>query len=329
MRRPQDVLVLRALGIGDLLTGVPALRGLRRAFPDATVTLAAPGWLTDLVRQVSAVDRLLPTEGLVDLDWTGDPPEVAVNLHGSRPDSTAPLRRLRPGTLFGHAETGVAGPCWRADQHERVRWCRLLRYYGSTADPEDFVLPTPPAGPTTGVTVVHPGASHVARHWPPERYAAVARWLVAQGDRVVVTGSAAERGLARTVAKQAGLPDRDVLAGQTGLGELAALIAHADLVVCGDTGVAHLASAYRTPSVVLFGPVPPRLWGPPDRPWHRALWAGRIGDTFADHPDPGLLSISVDDVIGAARAVRSDVDRTEVTACRLPGSASSERVTSG
>ncbi|WP_260615114.1 MFS transporter, partial [Streptomyces sp. WAC05292] len=47
---------------------------------------------------------------------------------------------------------------------------------------------------------------------------------------------------------------------RTGWG-LAALVAHARCVVAGDSGVAHLASALRTPSVVLFGPVAPRLWG--------------------------------------------------------------------
>jgi uncharacterized protein YjbJ (UPF0337 family) len=54
------------------------------------------------------------------------------------------------------------------------------------------------------------------------------------------------------------------------------------------------------PSVVLFGPTPPAEWGPPpDRPWHRALWAGRRGDPHAKAPDAGLLAISVEDVLAA------------------------------
>jgi ADP-heptose:LPS heptosyltransferase len=68
--------------------------------------------------------------------------------------------------------------------------------------------------------------------------------------------------------------------------------------VCGDTGVAHLATALGTPSVVLFGPTAPARWGPPpDRPIHRVLWAGAEGDPHADRPDPGLLRIGVDDVL--------------------------------
>ncbi|MBA2575354.1 MAG: glycosyltransferase family 9 protein, partial [Euzebyaceae bacterium] len=85
-----------------------------------------------------------------------------------------------------------------------------------------------------------------------------------------------------------------------GVMELAAVVAAAGRVVCGDTGVAHLATAVGIPSVVLFGPVPPSRWGPPaDRPRHRALWAGGTGDPHAPRPDPGLLRITVEDVVAA------------------------------
>src|SRR4029453_232522 len=55
-------------------------------------------------------------------------------------------------------------------------------------------------------------------------------------------------------------------AGQGGVPPIARLVAAADRVVCGDTGIAHLATALRTPSVVLFGPTSPALWGPPPHP---------------------------------------------------------------
>ena len=62
----------------------------------------------------------------------------------------------------------------------------------------------------------------------------------------------------------------------------------------------HLATALGTPSVVLFGPTPPRLWGPPpDMRRHIALWSGAVGDPHAHRPDPGLLALTVPDVISA------------------------------
>jgi ADP-heptose:LPS heptosyltransferase len=110
----------------------------------------------------------------------------------------------------------------------------------------------------------------------------------------------AEAALAAEVAERAGLPDDAVLAGRTTTLELAALVAAARVVVSGDTGVAHLATAYRRPSVVLFGPVSPELWGPPPRPQHVALWHGDApGDPWGTTLDPALARIPVDEVLAA------------------------------
>jgi ADP-heptose:LPS heptosyltransferase len=117
---------------------------------------------------------------------------------------------------------------------------------------------------------------------------------------VAITGSAAERPLVEAVASAAGLPSEAVLAGRTDLTALAAAVAAAGRVASGDTGVAHLATALGTPSVVLFGPTPPQVWGPPaTNPSHISLWAGRRGDPHAADPDLGLLAITPDAVIDA------------------------------
>ncbi|MBE1461593.1 glycosyltransferase family 9 protein [Kibdelosporangium phytohabitans] len=278
-----NIVVLRALGLGDLLTAVPALRALRRAYPAATITLAAPAWLADVVDRIDAVDRLEPTEGLVPIRWRGPAPGIAVNLHGSGPRSTDLLSRLRPRRLITHR-------LWIEDQHEVDRWCRLLAEHGIPADPQDLRL-----GETEhrGHVVVHPGASHGCRRWPAERYAAVVRTL---DEDVVVTGDTSEKDIVEAVAGSVPTRVGGDLAG------LLDLIADARLLICGDTGVAHVATAYGTPSVVLFGPVSPAHWGPRSTP-HRALWHGHTGDTFADRPDPGLLMISVAEVLSAVAQV--------------------------
>ncbi len=302
------LLVLRALGLGDLLTAVPALRGLRRAFVGHELVLATPRWLGPLVGLVDVVDRHLPVGELEPLPATlTDRVDVAVNLHGSGPQSARLLLARRPGRLvtFAHPQVpdAAGGPVWRDDEHEVVRWCRLVEAAGADADPTELDLRAPtPTGPVAaaarGATVVHPGAKSGARRWPAGRFAAIAARERRRGRRVVVTGSAGERALALEVAGAAGLPETDVLAGRLDLAELAGVVAAAGRVVCGDTGVAHLATAMGTASVVLFGPTPPTTWGPPveraDR--HRVLWAGRRGDPLADEPFAGLLALSVDDV---------------------------------
>ncbi|MFJ8902771.1 glycosyltransferase family 9 protein [Streptomyces sp. NPDC102370] len=305
--RPR-VLVLRALGLGDLLAGVPALRALRRGFPGYEVVLAAPADLGPVAEATGAVDRLLPASAPGravprTLDWTGPPPDVAVDLHGNGPPSHRLLQALRPPRLFAfaHPQTpDIEGPPWYRDEHERDRWCRLLRAYGLDADPADLLLPRPHApSPAPGAVVLHPGAGAPARCWPVERYAAVATALSERGLRVVVTGGAHESDLVARLAKQARLPDTDVFAGGPPFERLSALVAGARAVVSGDTGVAHLAVAHATPTVTLFGPVPPAHWGPPAHPRHLALWHGPEGDPHAGRPDPALLRITPDEVLDA------------------------------
>ena len=113
----------------------------------------------------------------------------------------------------------------------------------------------------------------------------------------MITGSGGERHLCADVAAGAGLSEDSVLAGRTDLLDLFALVAGAAVVVCGDTGVAHVATAVGTPSVVLFGPTSPAHWGPPEGRRHRVIWKGGRGDPHASTADPGLLRIAVADVM--------------------------------
>ncbi|HEV2767596.1 MAG TPA: glycosyltransferase family 9 protein [Acidimicrobiales bacterium] len=294
------LVVLRALKLGDLLTAVPALRALARAYPEHHRVLAINAGLAPLVELTGAVHEVVDTGELAPLAPELHRADVAVNLHGQGPQSTALLGQTRPRRLVAFGVPGC--PQWRPGEHERHRWCRLLGEVGIPADPDDFRLARPAREAPAiarGATVVHPGASTAARRWPAERWAAVAAAEAAAGRPVVVTGSAVERPLAEQVAASADLPAGSVLAGRTDLVDLLAVVGAAERVVCGDTGVAHVATALAVPSVVIFGPTSPAEWGPPASGPHRALWAGHTGDPLADERFPGLLDVSVADVVAA------------------------------
>lgn len=299
VQKVRTAVVLRPLGLGDLLTGVPAIRAVRAAVPEHRLVLATTEALEPLARLIDAVDEVLPARELEPLDWSGPPPVLAVDLHGKGPASHVVVAGLRPERLLTFDSPGYPGPTWYADEHEVHRWCRLVSEgLGVPADPDALDLAVPPVPPPVrDVAVVHPGAAYPGRRWPPDRFAAVARVLADAGHDVRITGGPAEVELARSVAAAAGLGTDAVLAGRTTTLELAAVIAAARVVVCGDTGAAHLATAYRRPSVVLFGPVSPALWGPPPREQHVVLWHGDgTGDPWGADLDPALEKITVEEV---------------------------------
>jgi ADP-heptose:LPS heptosyltransferase len=293
-------LVLRALGLGDFFTGLPALLLLRRALPEHRIVLAAPTVLAPLAQLAGTVDAVVQAHELEPLRAAPRRPALAVDLHGNGPESRRLLQDCEPARLIAFGQGGVR---WRADEHEVAHWCRLLVEGlplppGTQYPSAVHALPVPDRAPVaTGATVVHAGAKAAARRWPAERLAALAILLKADGHDVLITAGPRERDTARAIGAAADVPVLDDLT----LLDLAALIAHARLVISGDTGVAHVATNYATPSVVLFGPISPALWGPPPDPHHQVLWHGDgTGNPHADEPDAALLAITVAEAHAAA-----------------------------
>lgn len=322
-----SVLVLRALGLGDALTGVPAIRALRRRFPGRRLLVACGPAVGRLLVHFGVADGYLPTDELDPLPAM-PPPAVAVDLHGRGPASHAVVTATGAGqvlTFASPADGYPRGPRWEPDEHEVWRWLRLVGSIGAIGGREDLRLGPPPEPDPAGPVVLHPGAASGSRRWPVSRWSAVAAHARQRGRTVVLTGSRTDR--ARTAAVTAGVPASlrsgiTDAAGHLGLVELVATIRSAALLVSGDTGAGHVATATGTPSVLLFGPTPPQWWGPIlDRDRHRVLWPadpGYRGDPHAERIDPVLASISVEDVLEAGGALLRDPPARRSRAVAVP-----------
>lgn len=160
--------------------------------------------------------------------------------------------------------------------------------------------------------VLHPGATAASRRYPPERFGEVAARLAREaGVPVLITGSSSERDLVAAVI-QAAAPGARAhlhdLSGSLTLGELAALIERASVLVSNNSGPVHLASALGTPVVDLYA-----LTNPQHTPWqtpHRVLfrdvecrWCYRSVCPQQHHAC--LLGVAPGEVVQAALELRA------------------------
>ncbi|MEC5406064.1 glycosyltransferase family 9 protein [Paraburkholderia sp. MPAMCS5] len=341
---PRRIVVFRALQLGDMLCAVPALRALRAAAPRAHIALIGLPWAQTFVeRYADLVDELIVfpgAEGFPEQPETNrDLPafhermrarrfDLAIQLHGSGGIANDLLLQFGARAYAGFVQPheprrdGVF-IAWPDELPESERYLALMSALGAT--PEDRRLSFP-LGDSDGdeyaaiaathgieahrLVLVHPGAQLPSRRWPAERFAEVADQLAADGWQIAITGTAAEASLTGAVLGAMTAPALHV-AGTTSLGGLAALVAHARLVVCNDTGISHIAAAMATASVVIASGSDTRRWAPLDHARHRVL---------ADYPPcrpcmfrecpyghPCALNIGVDQVVETARAQLAEV----------------------
>lgn len=158
-----------------------------------------------------------------------------------------------------------------------------------TADLRDFAI-------------LNPGAGWGAKQWPPERYGQVARELAKEGLRALVNYGPGEEELASAVETASEGAARKI---SCSISELVALTRRACLFVGGDTGPMHLAAALQVPVVGIFGPTNPARNGP----FGTRAMVLRSASSMTSHarrsePEKGLLEITTEEVVAAARQLR-------------------------
>ncbi|WP_151636682.1 glycosyltransferase family 9 protein [Noviherbaspirillum aerium] len=302
----QRIAVFRALQLGDMLCTVPALRALRAAAPQASITLVGLPWASSFVQRYHRyLDDLLVFPGCPGFpeqparlqEMPGFLAEaqarrfdLAIQLHGSGGVSNPLTVLLGAKRNAGFHAQGQYCPDpaafthWDEREHEVLRYLRLMEFIGAPPQGEQLEFPLTADDhaslrrshaelPAPGSYVcIHPGARMLTRRWLPQRFAEVADRLAAAGMKIVLTGSPDEAEVVRTVHGTMRMPALN-LCGKTDLGGLAALLAQARLVVSNDTGISHVAAAVATPSVIVSCGSDPGRWAPLDRERHQVIHA--------------------------------------------------------
>lgn len=155
------------------------------------------------------------------------------------------------------------------------------------------------------LVLLHPGAGWGAKRWPAQRYGAVAASLAGRGYAVVVNRAPGEEALAAAIREASGDAALEIT---TDMGELIAMTRRSVLAIGGDTGPMHLACALGKPVVGIYGPTDPARNGP----WGVPFRVLRHPESRRDHarrhqPEPGLLTITADEVLGAVDELMQSV----------------------
>ncbi len=286
-----ELLVIERGQIGELLVVTPALRALRKAYPEARITVMARPRSAPVLIDNPAVDRLLPISekeaagfaGVMRLSaWIRAKRfDAAFILHTSFRSAlivawgAVPVRAglTTEGRGFLLTHKAPRDPdAYRADEHLKVvsavgiaddgRETEMHLTDEEIAEARELLGGL---GDRRPLVALHPGASHENRQWPTERFAELgARLADGFGATPFYLVGPKEEALAEAVAawwKERGRPEPPTFAPKN-VRILAALLAESDGAVTNNTGPMHIAAAVDTPCVAIHGPTPPARWQP-------------------------------------------------------------------
>ena len=288
-----NILVRGTNWVGDAVMSVPALRELRRLFPDARIALHTRSWAEGIFRDVPFIDEIVAFDKtdskfadafsqareLKARDF-----ELAVLFPNSF-ESALVAKLAKIPRRFGYAKEArsflltdaVSIPPWKSERHEVFYYLNLIgeiekAYFGTRTVEQTAPEPAlrvsderraearrflTSAGFDLAGRIVALGVGSTnsrAKRWPAARYALLNDRLQRElGAQVALVGARDEREVAEEVFEKSAIKPI-ILTGKTNLAEAVAVLSEIDLLVSNDMGLAHVAPALGTKTLVIFGP---------------------------------------------------------------------------
>jgi heptosyltransferase-2 len=296
---PQDlqkILIRSTNWIGDAVMTTPAVRTIRRNFPEAEITLLVLPWVADVFRASPRVDRILSYERAGRHAGLRGKIALAAQLRRERFDAAILLQNAFEaafitmlagipvragyttdgrGLLLTHRVRRTAGI---KKEHQVHYYQEMVRGLGCVPGADDLELVVPQEGEQWAtdflreiakagrkIIGLNPGASYgPAKRWPAEKFAALAGELHRSIDSVLILfGTDADRQAAEKIKGACGESSRVMdLTGRTTLAQAMGLIRRCHAFVTNDSGLMHVAAALATPTVAIFGSTNPLTTGP-------------------------------------------------------------------
>ena len=339
----QKIVLLRASRIGDFLCAIPAIRAMRKALPDAEITMITLPMLQELAQRSPYIDKIALFPGF---PWIAEQlfePRKTVQFLQQMQNERFDLAVQIQGTgLFSNPFTLLLGARTTAGfvrpddapglldaalpypqrQHEIRTVMAMSTFLGASAQGEQLEFPLwsqdyqaaerllhmhsvkPP------LIGLHPAARDATRRWFVERFAEAGNILQQRhGGTVLLLGELEEQHTGEHLANLLHVPFLNLI-GKTSLVSLGALMTHLSVFITNDTGPAHIAYALNIPTVTIFGGGDPALNGPlKPGPFHvlkHDVACRPCGYGTCPIGDVCLKGVTVDMVVQAAEDVFKD-----------------------
>jgi len=280
--------------VGDAIMALPALRAVRKRYPEAEVSIVARPYVAEIYRDQKIADALIPYDpNGAHRGWSGRE-KLAAEIRARKFDVALLLQnafdaawlawRAQIPQRIGYARDGRSFLLTKAvpvpkpgeiPKHEKFYYLELLRRAGwleriyadahiALEVPEEArqraqqTLRNAGARPNALRVAVGAGASYgSAKCWPPDRFAKALNAFVARHDTdVILFGTPGETPVTDAIAAELRFPGIN-LTGKTSIGELPALLSQCHLFLGNDSGAMHVAAAVGLPVVAIFGPTDP------------------------------------------------------------------------
>ena len=291
----RKVLLVRLRSIGDTVLSTPSLFALRRFLPHAEIDILVEDWVAPVLDQHPHVDKVVVLErggfsarARVARQIRSAGYDVVYNLHGGTTATfltRATGARHRVGfktyqyaQLHNHQAPPSSLLWGEPKTHSVEQQLALLGWTGVPVSdrPRTQLAVTNEAATSvarqlaaaglnadTEIALIHPAAAFATKQWATENFARVAESLAERGLTPVAIAGPNEQEIIKTLRDAASV---SIASLDLSLPEVAALAARSQIFVGNDSGIAHIAAAVGTPSVVIFGSSNIAHW----HPWNKA-----------------------------------------------------------
>ncbi|MEJ7766276.1 MAG: glycosyltransferase family 9 protein [Chitinophagaceae bacterium] len=321
----KKIALFRALQLGDLLCSVPAMRALRKACPQAEITLIGLPWAKSFVERFSGyLDNFIVFPGFPGLPEQPFTPSEVVDFIQTIQNQHFDLAIQMQGNgtivnplVYLFSAKYTAGFCLKNDFcadaaqfleypkgiSEIEKHLMLMNHLGIVSDGMHLEFPITRQDEMDfqqlqleidekKYVCIHPGSRGSWRQWPPEYFASLADYSVSQDLPVVITGTRDETAIVEEVMRHMNCVAINT-AGKTSLGAVGVLIRNAYALISNCTGVSHMASAFQTPGVVISMDGEPERWAPLNRQLHRTIdWTKKPEYSLVFAETMALLSLN-------------------------------------